>query len=118
MDFLSVFNVSGVLQPQLQPADHPLKRLDPDCRVEPQQDSLVLNRAGPAAGSAGSGGWDVSNCAGSGGPGAKSAIINGPEVEPDDDVCAGVALVCPLYDGFRRSLPFTADSARVEGHRL
>ena len=29
-----------------------------------------------------------------------------------------IFLVCPLYDGLRRSLPFTADSVRVEGHRL
>jgi len=29
-----------------------------------------------------------------------------------------IFLVCPLYDGPRRSLPFTAESARVEGHRL
>ena len=29
-----------------------------------------------------------------------------------------IFLVYPLYDGPRRSLPFTADSARVEGHRL
>ena len=27
-------------------------------------------------------------------------------------------LVCPLYDGLRRTLPFTAESVRVEGHRL
>ena len=27
-------------------------------------------------------------------------------------------LVCPLYDDLRRSLAFTADSVRVEGHRL
>ena len=29
-----------------------------------------------------------------------------------------IFLVCPLYDALRRSLPFTAESARVEGHRL
>ena len=29
-----------------------------------------------------------------------------------------IFLVCPLYDGLRPSLPFSAESARVEGHRL
>ena len=29
-----------------------------------------------------------------------------------------IFLVCPLYDGLRHSLPFSAESARVEGHRL
>ena len=29
-----------------------------------------------------------------------------------------IFLVCPLYDALRRSLPFTVESALVEGHRL
>ena len=29
-----------------------------------------------------------------------------------------IFLVCPLYDGLRRTLPFTAESVRVEGHGL